>query len=68
MVFSDEMRDAAYSYSPSYKYSLGIELVDEKRAMKSHANFRYTYLLNRKNTRIRSEISISIELECRRER
>ena len=31
MVFSDEMRDSAYyHYSPSYKYSLGIELVDEK--------------------------------------
>ena len=51
MVFSDEMRDSAYyHYSPSYKYSLGIELVDEKKAMKNHANFRYTYLLNRKNT------------------
>ncbi|MGB1108601.1 MAG: hypothetical protein ACPG2A_08050, partial [Parvibaculales bacterium] len=38
MVFSDEMSDAAYyHYSPSYKYSLGIELVDEKNAMKNHA-------------------------------
>ena len=51
MFFSDDKRDAAYyHYSPSYKYSLGIELIDEKKAMKNHTNFRYTYLLNRKNT------------------
>lgn len=51
MILSDEREDSVYyHYSPSYKYSLGIELVDEKQHTKNHANLRYTYLLDRKNT------------------
>ena len=51
MILTDEKEEAIYyHYSPTYKYSLGIELVDEKKRANNHANFRYTYLLNRKNT------------------
>ena len=51
MIFSDDMMDSAYyHYSPSYKYSLGIELVDEKKQTEDHVYFRHTYLLDRKNT------------------
>jgi len=51
MLFSDNMKNSAYlHYSPSYKYSLGIELVKDKHFDEDYALFRYTYLLNRKNT------------------
>ena len=51
MLFSDNMKNSAYlHYSPSYKYSLGIELVKDKHFDEEYAVFRYTYLLNRKNT------------------
>lgn len=52
MFLQDERQETVYyHYSPSHKYSLGIELVDEKHATKNHANLRYTYLLNRNNTK-----------------
>lgn len=51
MAFSDNMKNSIYyHYSPSYKYSLGVEALKDKQLDKDHAYFRLTYLLNRKNT------------------
>ena len=51
MVFSDNMKDSIYyHYSPSYRYSLGFESVKDKYFKKDHVYFRYTRLLDRKNT------------------
>ena len=52
MLFADDMKNSTYyHYSPSYKYSLGIELVDDRKQDENYAYFRYTHLLDRKNTR-----------------
>ena len=40
-----------YHYSPTYKYSLGIEYVDDKYFKEDYLNLRATYLINRKNTK-----------------
>ncbi len=39
-----------YHYSPSFKYSLGIEGVKAKRQDKNYCYLRGTYLVGRKNT------------------
>ncbi len=39
-----------YHYSPSFKYSLGIEGVQDKRREKNYCYLRGTYLVDRKNT------------------
>ena len=39
-----------YHYSPSFKYSLGIEGVQDKRRGKNYCYLRGTYLVDRKNT------------------
>jgi hypothetical protein len=53
MYKSDNMSNSVYAhYSPTYKYSIGIENVDNKFFNKSYNYFRLTYLLNRKNTDI----------------
>ena len=51
MAFSDNMRDSVYfHYSPSYKYSIGIESINDKFFDDKYSYMRFTYLLNRKNT------------------
>ncbi len=51
MSFSDNMKDSIYfHYSPTYKYSIGIEGVEDKYFNKKYSYLRFTYLLNRKNT------------------
>ena len=39
-----------YHYSPTYKYSVGLEYIDDKHFNEKYLNFRTTYLLKRKNT------------------
>lgn len=52
MGFSDRYKDSVYyHYSPTFKYSLGIEAITEKQRDSDQAYARATYLLNRKNTR-----------------
>ena len=41
-----------YHYSPSYKYSIGLEYMDSKHFEKEYINLRTTYLVDRKNTKI----------------
>lgn len=51
MIFSDEIKNSLfYHYSPSYKYSIGIETMHDKYLNDNYAYARFTYLLNRKNT------------------
>ena len=51
MVYSDNMKDSLYyHYSPSYKYSVGIESIRDKYFIDNYSHARFTYLLNRKNT------------------
>lgn len=52
MSNTDNMRDTFYyHYSPTYKYSLGLEAVKDDYFKTDFSYFRLTYLLNRKNTR-----------------
>ena len=52
MSNTDNMRDTFYyHYSPTYKYSLGLEAVKDDYFKTDFFYFRFTYLLNRKNTR-----------------
>lgn len=49
---SDNMKDSLYyHYSPSHKYSLGLESVNDKFFNERYTYMRLTYLLNRKNTK-----------------
>jgi hypothetical protein len=51
MAFSDNMKNSLYyHYSPSYKYSVGIEDIKDKYFRDKYSYLRFTYLLNRKNT------------------
>ena len=51
IAFSDNMKDSLYyHYSPSYKYSIGIERLKDKFFNTNYSYARFTYLLNRKNT------------------
>ena len=51
MSNTDNMRDTFYyHYSPTYKYSLGLEAVKDDYFNIDFSYFRLTYLLNRKNT------------------
>ena len=51
MSFSDNIKDSLYyHYSPSYKYSVGIENIRDKYFDDNYSYVRFTYLLNRKNT------------------
>ena len=48
---SDNIKNSIYyHYSPSYKYSIGIEVIKDKYFNDNYSYLRYTYLLNRKNT------------------
>ena len=52
MTMSDDMKESIYyHYSPTYKYSVGIESVNDKFFDKDYIYLRFTYLLNRKNTK-----------------
>ncbi|MGY8772318.1 MAG: hypothetical protein ACKVID_02930 [Gammaproteobacteria bacterium] len=52
MLKSNEMQNSSYyHYSPTYKFSLGIEQVKDKYFDVDYSYFRLTYLLNRKNTK-----------------
>ena len=52
MALSNEMKNAVYyHYSPSHKYSLGLEIGDDRFFKEEYSYFRFTYLANRKNTR-----------------
>lgn len=52
MHFSDNMKESVYyHYSPTYRYSFGIESLDDKILNTSNSYLRFTYLLNRKNTK-----------------
>ena len=51
MAFSDNMKNSIYyHFSPSFKYSLGIESIEDKFFGNNYSYLRFTYLLNRKNT------------------
>jgi hypothetical protein len=52
MTFSDNLKNSFYyHYSPSYKYSVGIENIKDKYFSDDYSYMRFTYLLNRKNTK-----------------
>ena len=40
-----------YHYSPSYKYSIGAEYINDKYFQDDYLNLRATYLIDRKNTK-----------------
>jgi len=51
MMESNEMKDSAYyHYSPSYKFSIGMEQIEDKFFNSNYSYLRFTYLVNRKNT------------------
>ena len=51
MSNSDNMRDTVYyHYSPTYKYSLGLEAVKDDYFNTDYSYLRFTYLIDRKNT------------------
>ena len=51
MMVSNNMQDSAYyHYSPTYKYSLGIQHIKDKYFNSNYSYLRFTYLLNRRNT------------------
>ena len=52
MVLSDNIKNSMYyHYSPTYKYSIGLEFLEDKLFDKNYSFLRLTYLLNRKNTK-----------------
>ena len=52
MAFSDNIKNSIYyHYSPSYKYSIGIENIRDKYFNEDYSYARFTYLINRKNTK-----------------
>ena len=52
MMESNNMQDSAYyHYSPSYKYSVGIQQIKDKYFNSNYSYLRVTYLLNRRNTK-----------------
>lgn len=51
MLLSDNVRNAVYyHYSPTHRYSVGIEMVENKYRTENYTNLRLTYLLDRRNT------------------
>ena len=52
MTFSNYMKESVYvHYSPSYKQSIGVEVLEDKSFETSYGLLRYTRLLMRKNTK-----------------
>lgn len=51
MAYSNNTKNSIYyHFSPTYEFSLGLEMVEDKVFDNSYAYFRFTRLLNRKNT------------------
>ena len=51
MAFSDDLKDSVYfHYSPTYRYSIGVEGLRDKHLDAEHLYLRFTWLVNRKNT------------------
>ena len=51
MLSSDNVRNAVYyHYSPTHRYSVGIEMVEDKYRIENYTNVRLTYLIDRRNT------------------
>jgi hypothetical protein len=51
MMFSNNMNNSIYyHFSPTHKYSLGLEAIKDKYFSDKYSYFRFTYLINRKNT------------------
>ena len=49
MHFNDSMKESIYyHYSPTYKFSIGLETMQNKVFSTNETNIRFTYLLNRK--------------------
>ena len=49
MLITDNMKDSIYyHYSPTYKYSVGIEKVRDRIFDQEYSYLRFTYLMNRK--------------------
>mgnify|MGYP003318614916 CR=1 FL=1 len=50
MYKTDSMKSSYYyHYSPMYKYSIGVEYMDDKHFKEDYLNLRATYLIDRKN-------------------
>tara|TARA_A100001234_G_scaffold109672_1_gene96350 strand:- start:3 stop:599 length:597 start_codon:yes stop_codon:yes gene_type:complete len=53
MHFNDSMKESIYyHYSPIYKFSIGLESIQNKVFSTNETNIRFTYLLNRKNKKL----------------
>ena len=53
MHFNDSMKESIYyHYSPIYKFSIGLESIQNKVFSSNETNIRFTYLLNRKNKKL----------------
>ena len=53
MHFNDSMKESIYyHYSPIYKFSIGLESMQNKVFSTNETNIRFTYLLNRKNKKL----------------
>ena len=53
MHFNDSMKESIYyHYSPTYKFSIGLETMQNKVFSNNETNARFTYLLNRKNKKL----------------
>ena len=51
MMESNNLQDSVYyHYSPTYKYSIGIQPIKDKYFNSSYSYLRLTYLINRRNT------------------
>ena len=52
MTYSNYMKESLYvHYSPSFKHSIGVEVLEDKSFDTSYGLLRYTRLLMRKNTK-----------------
>ena len=52
MTYSNYMKESLYvHYSPSFKQSIGVEVLEDKGFHTSYGLLRYTRLLMRKNTK-----------------
>ena len=53
MYKTDSMKSSYYyHYSPLYRYSLGVEYVNDRHFNNQYFNLRGTYLLDRENTKL----------------
>ena len=58
MHFNDSMKESIYfHYSPTYKFSVGLETMKNKVFSSNETNIRFTYLINRKNKKSSQRIS-----------